>query len=112
MRRDRRTLRMFAHVCARTRCSRTGTRNGGLSWAGMRKLPPIAVCLALLLLTPPESAQAEWVTYEGENGTSIPYPRDLFSVRDTRPGMRGVRFISPDGRAELNIFTLQNDRNE
>jgi hypothetical protein len=78
----------------------------------MWKLGSITACVALFLFSLPVGARAEWVTYAGENGTTVPYPRDLFSVPDTRPGMRGVRFNSPDGQAELNIFTLTNDRNE
>jgi hypothetical protein len=65
-----------------------------------------------LLVFPAVAKGAEWTTYQGEHGTSVPYPQDVFSVRDTRPGMRGVRFNTADGQAELNIFTLKNEHNE
>lgn len=79
----------------------------------MRYFTSVIAFLVPALLTLPGIAKGnEWTLYRGEQGTSIPYPRDLFSVRDSRPGMRGVRFNSADGRAELNIFTIANERNE
>jgi hypothetical protein len=79
----------------------------------MRRLNLILMWLICgLAVVPVPSRAAGWTVFEGEQGTSVPYPQDVFSVRDTRPGMRGVRFNSADGRAELNIFTLKNEHNE
>ncbi len=56
----------------------------------------------------------EWTTFTDRGGTSIPFPRSLFSVR-TAPGAGeppGPTFTTPDGRARLQIFSLPNERNE
>jgi hypothetical protein len=56
----------------------------------------------------------EWTTFTDPNGTTIPFPRGLFSVR-TDPGAGeppGSAFTTRDGRARLQIFTLRNERNE
>jgi hypothetical protein len=55
-------------------------------------------------------AQAEWATFADRRGTSVEYPRDIFSLPTGEGEPPGPMPGSPDGRARLHIFTLANER--
>src|SRR5688572_28487639 len=61
-----------------------------------------------------QSAQAAfgWAVFRGDQGTSVPYPEDVFTVRSTERETPGDVFTTADGRARLHIFARQNERYE
>jgi hypothetical protein len=56
------------------------------------------------------SAQAEWASFSDARGTSVQYPRDVFSVAAGSGEPPGPVLQSPNGRARLHVFTLENER--
>lgn len=68
-----------------------------------------AIGLTLALTVP---AQAQWSTYRNDQGTTVPYPAGLFSVRGGEGIPRGQIFASADGRARMHVFAFANARNE
>jgi hypothetical protein len=50
--------------------------------------------------------------FRDDRGTSVPYPRAIFSTRAEDGEPRGPVLTSADGRARLHIFSLPNSRNE
>lgn len=73
-------------------------------------------CVVLALSGMPAALSAEgagkWSVYRDGSGTSVQYPQSLFSKRQQPEDGRGAAFISEDGRARLQIFTVHNGRNE
>lgn len=55
-------------------------------------------------------ARAEWVTFSDGRGTSVDYPREIFSLPTGEGQPPGPTLGSPDGRARLHVFTLANER--
>ncbi len=66
-----------------------------------------AVAASVLLCS---AAQADWATFSDAQGTSVQYPRDVFSVPGPSAMPPGPVLQSPDGRARLHVFTLPNER--
>jgi hypothetical protein len=85
----------------------------------MRKLVIMVGVLALLSLQPVQAQRGnlrsvEWETFvEASLGTRVEYPADVFSVSEG-PSERGIgeQFRTADGRAQLLIYSLPNDRRE
>jgi hypothetical protein len=71
-----------------------------------RSLP--AAIVAFLLLG--SAAQAEWATLADARGTSVQYPREVFSVAAGGGEPPGPVLQSRDGRARLHVFTLANEQ--
>ena len=70
------------------------------------------ICVALVACTllGSGSASAEWGSFADSRGTTVAYPRDIFSV-STGEGMpSGPTLGSADGRARLHVFTLSNEK--
>jgi hypothetical protein len=65
----------------------------------------IAACLVLC-----SAAHAEWASFSDSRGTSVQYPRDVFSVAAGSGDPPGPMLQSSDGRARLHVFTLENER--
>jgi len=63
-----------------------------------------AVCLLC------SAAQAEWASFSDSRGTSVQYPREVFSVAAGSGEPPGPMLQSADGRARLHVFTLDNER--
>ena len=63
-----------------------------------------AVCLLC------SAAQAEWASFSDSRGTSVQYPREVFSVAAGSGEPPGPMLQSADGRARLHVFTLGNER--
>jgi hypothetical protein len=60
-----------------------------------------------------QSAGPGWQTYVDGDGTILEYPTNIFSVPDgSTPIGSGRIFRSPDGRAQLSVYTLQNSEND
>jgi hypothetical protein len=71
----------------------------------------LAAAILLCLLALPAQAQ-QWTTYRNADGTTVPYPADLFTLRAGEGTPRGEVFTSADGRARLHIFAFANERSE
>jgi len=56
------------------------------------------------------SALADWGTFADYRGSSVQYPREVFSMPAGNGEPRGPVLQSPDGRARLHVFTLPNER--
>lgn len=56
------------------------------------------------------SAQAQWGTFSDAHGTSVQYPREIFTVPAGQGTPPGPMLQSADGRARLHVFTLPNER--
>jgi len=65
-------------------------------------------CVAL----PRAALGAEWTTLADARGTSVQYPRDIFSVPGPEGMPPGPVLQSADGRSRLHVFTLANERHE
>ena len=63
-----------------------------------------AVCLLC------SAAQAEWASFSDSRGTSVQYPREVFSVAAGSGEPPGPMLQSADGRARLHVFTRPNER--
>ena len=63
-----------------------------------------AVCLLC------STAQAEWASFSDSRGTSVQYPREVFSVAAGSGDPPGPVLQSADGRARLHVFTRPNER--
>jgi hypothetical protein len=50
--------------------------------------------------------------FQDKNGTAVPYPTSIFTVREAGGTPPGQVFRSGDGRARLHIFSFPNERNE
>jgi hypothetical protein len=66
----------------------------------------------LLLQSAQAGPRAAWTTLGDGQGTAVPYPADIFSVKTTEPDTPGLIFTTADGRARLHVFVRPNDRNE
>jgi len=71
-----------------------------------RTLAAVIAVLALLC----SSAQAEWASFADARGTSVQYQREVFPVAAGSGQPPGPVLQSPDGRARLHVFTLDNER--
>ena len=67
-----------------------------------------AAIAALVLLS--SSAWAEWSTFADSRGSSVQYPREVFSVPAGSGEPPGPVLQSADGRARLHVFTRPNER--
>lgn len=65
----------------------------------------IAACLLL-----GSAAQAQWASFSDSRGTSVQYPREVFTVPAGSGEPPGPVLQSADGRARLHVFTLANER--
>ena len=74
---------------------------------GMVRCFSTAIAAFLVLCS---AAQAEWASFSDSRGTSVQYPRDVFSVAAGSGEPPGPMLQSPDGRARLHVFTLDNER--
>jgi len=90
-----------------TRAWSEAFRLPGIVMRGAKPLPVALIAAAWLGCTP---AQAEWATFADQRGTSVEYPRDIFSLPAGEGQPPGPVLGSPDGRARLHIFTLANER--
>jgi hypothetical protein len=68
----------------------------------------LAAAIAACLFCSP--AQAEWASFSDSRGTSVQYQREVFSVAAGAGQPPGPVLQSPDGRARLHVFTLDNER--
>lgn len=59
-----------------------------------------------------QAAPPDWTIFGDDHGTSVPYPRGIFSVRAADDVPPGPVLTTEDGRARLHIFTVANERNE
>jgi hypothetical protein len=59
-----------------------------------------------------QSGSLGWSTFTDRSGTSVEYPRGLFSVEAGEDIPRGPLMTTPDGRARVHIFALSNESNE
>ena len=66
-----------------------------------------AIAAAVLLCAP---ARAEWSIFSDSRGSSVQYPREVFSVPAGGGEPPGPVLQSADGRARLHVFTLPNER--
>jgi len=73
----------------------------------MIKTLAVALAACLLLCS---AAQAEWATFSDSRGTSVQYPREVFTVAAGSGEPPGPMLQSADGRARLHVFTLANER--
>jgi hypothetical protein len=56
-----------------------------------------------------ESAAATWANYRDAQGTSVEYPRDVFSVeQEPNEQEPGRVFSTDDGRARFHVYSLPN----
>jgi len=65
----------------------------------------IAACLLLC-----SAAQAQWASFSDSRGTSVQYPREVFSVPAGSGDPPGPVLQSADGRARLHVFTRPNEQ--
>jgi hypothetical protein len=56
------------------------------------------------------SALADWGTFADSRGSSVQYPREVFSVPAGSGEPPGPVLESADGRARLHVFTRPNER--
>ncbi len=68
--------------------------------------------LTAVLCGPVGAQSLDWSTFTDQSGTSVEYPRGLFSVDAGEDIPRGPLMTTPDGRARLHIFVLGNEKNE
>jgi hypothetical protein len=70
--------------------------------------------LTCALLPQFASAQsgAGWTELRDEQGTSVPYPADVFTQRTSEGDTPGQILTTADGRARLHLFVRPNERNE
>src|SRR5262245_3049744 len=73
----------------------------------MTKTLSTAIAVFLLLCA---SAQAEWASFSDQRGTSVQYPREIFTVPAGSGEPPGPMLQSAAGRARLHVFTLANER--
>lgn len=85
----------------------------------MRIIPVLTAVTALSLFVPTASAQPAsqnpgWTTHaDNTDGIRIDYPAAIFRVDGGATDIgKGRRLRSPDGRAELAIYTLENREND
>jgi hypothetical protein len=82
----------------------------------MPSYPSYAIACSLMLgcVLLPQSAQAQpgWAVLRGDQGTSVPYPADIFTQRVTEGDTPGQVLATADGRARLHLFVRTNERNE
>ena len=72
---------------------------------------PIVLSLTYVLHATQVMAQPiGWTTFTNHRGTSVELPADVFSV--ARGTERGRTFVTPDGRAALDVYAGPNDRGE
>jgi len=73
----------------------------------------VAFILVLACTALPRTAfSAEWATFADARGTSVQYPRDIFSVPGPEGMPPGPVLRSADGRSRLHVFTLSNEKRE
>jgi hypothetical protein len=70
-----------------------------------------SLALGCVVLLQPASG-ATWAMLRDEQGTAVPYPADIFTVKTTEPDIPGEIYTTADGRARLHVFVRQNERNE
>jgi len=66
-----------------------------------------AVLLAFSVL--PSAALAQWASFADSHGTSVQYPREIFTAPAGEGVLPGPVLQSADGRARLHVFTLANE---
>jgi hypothetical protein len=79
-----------------------------------RHIPGLLVTSLTIGLLLPSAAlgqSAGWSLLRLDEGTELPYPADIVTVR-AEPDTPGQVFTSADGRVRLHAFTLTNERNE
>jgi hypothetical protein len=83
----------------------------GAPWIAPRRVR-LLLCAALVAgaCSASGQARAEWVTFADGRGTSVEYPREIFSLPTGEGQPPGPTLGSPDGRARLHIFTLGNEQ--
>jgi hypothetical protein len=74
---------------------------------GMVRAAAAAIAISVLSCA---SAQAQWGTFSDAHGTSVQYPREVFTVPAGQGTPPGPMLQSADGRARLHVFTLSNER--
>lgn len=74
---------------------------------GMVRMLSATIAAFLLLCS---AAQADWASFSDSRGTSLQYPREVFSVAAGSGEPPGPVLQSSDGRARLHVFTLDNAR--
>lgn len=76
----------------------------------MRRLLAASLVLLTCIALPRAALSAEWATFADGRGTSVQYPRDVFSVPGPEGTPAGPVLQSADGRSRLHVFTLANER--
>src|SRR5262249_6977633 len=73
-----------------------------------------SVAAAVLLPLPVAMAQsdAQWRVFTNTDGTMVQYPADVFPSDRVAESADGSVFTTCDDRAQLQIFTVRNERNE
>jgi hypothetical protein len=70
-----------------------------------------AILTAGLAPAQAESAAAGWAVYRDAQGTSVEYPRDVFSVeREPDEQEPGRVFGTEDGRARFHVYSMPNPK--
>jgi len=74
----------------------------------------LLLCAALMAVACLASGQAraEWASFADGRGTSVEYPREIFSLPTGEGQPPGPTLGSDDRRARLHIFTLDNEQRE
>jgi len=72
----------------------------------------LAACILFLacVALPRAALGAEWTTLADARGTSVQYPRDIFSVPGPEGMPPGPVVQSADSRSRLHVFTLANEQ--
>ena len=78
-----------------------------LALTGMVRAFPAAIAALLLLCS---AAQAEWARFSDARGTSVGYPREVFTVPAGSGEPPGPMLQSADRRARLHVFTIPNEQ--
>ena len=74
-----------------------------------------SAALAWFAIVPESAARPSdtaWTVFANDRGTTVQYPRDVFSTEAGQGNPGGQVLSTVDGRARLHIFALRNERNE
>jgi hypothetical protein len=81
----------------------------GLRALGFIIVSAILIAGAAACAARAESAAATWAIYRDAQGTSVEYPRDVFSVEQEPSEQEPGRVLSTeDGRARFHVYSLPN----
>jgi hypothetical protein len=78
-----------------------------------RGLAALALALSCLPAAAQPAGAPGWTTYADGHGTILDFPANVFTVAEGAPPVgNGRRFRTADGRAEVSVYTIDNEERE